>query len=72
MGLKVAHDGSPDGSVQERCCICRVPTRYWHRSDVALCQACAKKTALTALPTKADWCAKEKALTPRTFGWSGA
>lgn len=39
----------------EDCCICETPTRYWHRSDVALCQSCAKTTRLSELPTKAEW-----------------
>ena len=67
MTLAITHDGTPDGTAQERCCMCRTPTRYWHRSDVALCQNCAKTTPLKALPTKAVWCAKERALTPKTF-----
>jgi hypothetical protein len=67
MALKVNHDGSPEYEVQERCCMCRTPTRFWHASDVALCPTCAKTTPLAALPTKKDWCAKERALRPKTF-----
>jgi len=70
MSLQVTHDGTPDREVQERCCMCRTPTRYWHRSDVALCQQCAKTTKLVALPTKKDWCAKERALMPKIFGYN--
>ena len=55
------------GSPSEHCCMCRKPTRYWHKSDVALCQECAKTTALKDLPTKKEWCAKELALMPKAF-----
>lgn len=60
--LRVTHDGTKPGDVQERCCMCRTPTRYWHSSDVALCQVCAKKTKRAELPAKKDWCAKEDAI----------
>jgi len=60
--LKVKHDGTPPGEVQENCCLCRAKTRYWHSSDVALCETCAKTATLKDLPTKAAWCAKEKSI----------
>lgn len=69
MPLKVTHDGTSNGEVQERCCMCRSPTRYWHRSGVALCCTCARITPLVELPTKAEWCAKESKLMPRTPGY---
>ncbi len=59
MSLKVTHDGTPTSEVQERCCMCRKQTRFWHKSDVALCQECAKTTRLADLPTKAAWFEKE-------------
>lgn len=62
MSLKVTHDGTLAGEVAERCCMCSKPTRYWHRTDVALCLDCAKVTKLAQLPTKKEWCAKESAL----------
>ena len=50
----------------ERCCLCRTPTRYWHQpTDVAVCQACAETRSVEELPTKAEWLAKERALTKR-------
>lgn len=67
MNLTVTHDGFPKNEVCERCCICRKPTHYWHETDVALCQDCAKVTPLNLLPTKKEWCAKEKALMPKAF-----
>jgi len=72
IGLEVHHEGSAAiSSVLERCCMCRAPTPYWHGSDVALCPECAKTTELAMLPTKKEWLAKERALTPRTFGQIG-
>ena len=60
MGLKITHDGSLPGEVQENCCMCRTPTRYWWgkgERNVALCPDCAKTTKAADLPTKAEWCA---------------
>lgn len=65
MGLKIVHDGTGPGEVQERCCICRAPTRWWYGTgtrNVALCPDCAKTARATALPTKAEWIAKERAI----------
>ena len=74
MSLKLTHDGSSPGDVQERCCMCRAPTRWWYApADVALCPPCGKTTKRDSLPTKREWCAKEAKLNPsltrRTFGW---
>lgn len=59
----------------ERCCMCRVGTRYWTRlpdrtpgQQVAMCATCAVFTAPSAVPSKRDWCDKEEALTPPVFG----
>lgn len=72
MALKVEHDGSGPGDQREHCCMCRELTRFWHRSDVALCEPCAKTTKLSELPTKADWCAKEAEIYKRSrFSASG-
>lgn len=53
----------------ERCCFCRTPTPWWtdlkHRipgGQVACCPDCAKTHK--RVPSKAKWCAKERALTP--------
>jgi hypothetical protein len=76
MGLKIVHDGSKPGDVQENCCMCRKPTRWWWGTgarNVALCPDCAKTTKASELPTKEAWCAKERKLNPtlarRHFGW---
>jgi predicted amidophosphoribosyltransferase len=72
MGLKIVHDGSVRGDVLERCCMCRAPTPWWRSvEDVALCPTCAKKTKASELPRKAEWIAKERAISgpDRTFGW---
>lgn len=63
MGLKVIHDGWESHEPKERCCLCRVQTQYWHKAnDVALCQSCATNAKLADLPTKQDWCSKERAI----------
>jgi hypothetical protein len=76
MGLKIVHDGSKPGDVQENCCMCRKPTPWWWGTgsrNVALCHDCAKTTKACELPTKEEWCAKERKLNPtlarRHFGW---
>ncbi|WP_156374426.1 hypothetical protein [Pseudorhodoferax sp. Leaf274] len=63
--LKVEHDESSPGEPRERCCMCRSPTPFWHRSDVALCQSCARTTKLAQLPTKQEWIKKEQQLFER-------
>jgi len=65
MALKITHDGTQPGEVQEKCCLCRKPTRYWWGTgalNVALCPDCAKITKAIELPTKAEWCTKERAI----------
>lgn len=51
----------------EHCCFCRKPTTYWHahkdpREAVAVCQECAKVRKVKELPTKKEWCEKERAI----------
>ena len=68
MAIPVHHEpaGVLFASVMEHCCMCRTPTRFWHQPvDVALCPSCADTTAMEQLPTKAEWLAKERALTQR-------
>ena len=46
----------------EHCCLCRERTHFWYTpKDVALCRPCAKTATETALPTKEEWIAKERA-----------
>jgi hypothetical protein len=66
MTLKVHHDGEKPGELQERCCMCREFTNFWHSSDVALCTDCATSTKRNALPTKKEWCDKERAIFEQT------
>ena len=70
MAVDVKHDGSKPGEVQENCCKCGLPTRYWYGtgvSNVALCRACADMYEVGDLPTKAEWVAGERAKRERPF-----
>jgi len=50
----------------ERCCFCRKPTMHWHApKDVAVCLECAETHEPAEVPSKANWLAKEDALTPK-------
>ena len=73
MGLNIVHDGSEQDDVLERCCMCRKPTSWWWgigAQNVALCPECAKTTKDTELPTKDEWIAKERKLSPAIgFSW---
>lgn len=51
--------------VVERCCFCRDETRYWVTPGfggelVACCPTCAKVAEIKDLPTKAEWCRRER------------
>lgn len=70
--LSIEHNGSEAGEVQENCCKCGNPTRYWFGTgyrNVALCERCASTYTEEDLPTKAEWIATERAKNPRPF-WS--
>lgn len=46
--------------------MCRACTPYWYTPmDVALCPSCAETTPVESLPTKKEWCDKERALMGR-------
>lgn len=56
----------------ERCCFCRRPTSMWTviegRSageQVACCEHCSKEHTQDEVPSKKEWCDKERELTPR-------
>jgi hypothetical protein len=47
----------------EPCSLCRTPTRHWYvPNDVALCEPCAETATPEQIPTKKEWCAKERAI----------
>lgn len=69
MALKVHHEpGSFANERAESCCMCRRPTRYWHKSDVALCPSCAEETNRADLPTKREWFMREWSSRKRRVG----
>lgn len=46
----------------ENCCLCEKPTPYWYEPhDVACCEVCAMTATPEAIPSKAEWVAKEGA-----------
>lgn len=52
--------------VLERCCFCRIPTKFWYvKKDVACCQGCAKKHQVKYIPTKKQWCDNDAGITSR-------
>jgi hypothetical protein len=67
MTLPVIQEpGDFTGQPAEHCCLCRAHTRFWYQpKDVALCLTCAEAAADTDIPSKADWCAKERELSPQ-------
>lgn len=53
--------------IQERCCFCREFTRYWAMNfDVACCQRCAGNADPMDLPTKEQWCRRERIARSKT------
>lgn len=60
MALKVTEALDRGDIFQDKCCICHTPTRYWHRTDVALCKSCAALVKLSQLPTREEWLIAEK------------
>lgn len=63
MSVQVEHDGTEWPEVQENCCMCRTPTRYWYgsgQSNVALCPSCAEVCDTSILPNKKEWIAFER------------
>jgi len=61
-----------DPTTLERCCFCRTRTSWWTKlpnrtggQQVACCESCSKKHVPDAVPTKTEWCEKERRLTPR-------
>ena len=59
----------------ELCCLCRTSTPFWTKlpgrtpgEQVAICTGCAEATEPTAVPTKVEWLAAERALRTRKPG----
>ncbi len=49
----------------ENCCFCRKPTRYWYTpQDVACCGDCARRAKPEDVPTKTQWCRRERIANP--------
>lgn len=72
--VTVEHEPDSFGPWLERCCVCRERTPYWTvlpdrtpGQQVACCQSCAKTVEPHEVPTKREWCDKERRLT-RTVG----
>ena len=55
----------------ERCCFCRARTNMWHAGkDVACCESCAEEHDESDLPSKKEWCLKERELLDREYPYS--
>jgi predicted amidophosphoribosyltransferase len=67
------HRGDPDPP-HERCCFCRTPTDWWTSLDrkigeqVACCQHCAARAEPEEVPSKKDWCRRERIAHHPTIG----
>lgn len=51
----------------EKCCFCRNPTKYWTEctnlkpgEQLACCENCARVANYKDLPTKEEWCNRER------------
>lgn len=49
-----------DAGNEERCCICRVDTEYWTKTNTALCDKCARVATLKDIPTHEQWVRREQ------------
>lgn len=46
---------------REKCCFCRNLTSFWCKEkDVACCERCARFAKLEDVPSKAEWCRRER------------
>jgi hypothetical protein len=59
------------GTLHERCCFCREPTRRWTNlperkpgEQVACCESCAKEAKTEDVPAKEVWCRRERIASP--------
>lgn len=67
MSIRIRHEGRNAGPPYERCCFCRIPTPYWYDTkdieyDVAICLHCSSRHRVSDIPTKEEWCEKERLL----------
>ena len=77
MPTPIEQEPKPWEPCVENCAGCRTPTRFWTRipertpgEQIALCPNCAEVTEPSTLPTKREWCNKEKLLSPTVGSWS--
>lgn len=55
----------------ERCCFCRTKTGFWTTlkdrkpgDQVACCEVCARRAKAEDVPSKRDWCRRERIASP--------
>lgn len=59
--IDVEHDDSTVADPAERCCFCRVKTRFWYTpNDVACCPDCAHRAKPEDVPDKKTWMRRER------------
>jgi hypothetical protein len=65
----VEREPTAEGPYFERCCFCRAHTSFWTllpdgykvtSESVACCEACAARAHGVDLPTKEQWCRRER------------
>jgi len=60
------HPEPPDMGIREACCFCRQKTIFWSgdngdfEPNVAICPNCASVVEVTDLPSKEEWCKRER------------
>jgi len=63
--IRVESEPAGAGPPYERCCFCRKPTNTWYKpKDVAVCPTCAGRANPVDVPSKAEWCRRERIATP--------
>lgn len=69
------HQEPDEGPPGERCCFCRQPTKFWTSltdrklgQQVACCKHCAGRGDPKDVPTKDQWCRRERIAHHPTIG----
>ena len=63
--IRVEREPEGFGPPYEKCCFCRKPTPTWYRpKDVAVCPSCARRADHEDVPSKEEWCRRERIATP--------